>query len=307
MATVVDNVDRDILGADTSDAGPPRLAVVVLALGAPVETVDAVKSLFEQNLRVEIVVVNSGGGDMAALLARHGIDVAVIEHEERLYVGAARNIGIKATRARYVAFLASDCKATEGWARERLAAHHRGFAAVGSAVANGNPNNPFAWAAHLSLWSQRMPGAHRGLPYGASYDRRLFERHGYFREDLRVGEDSEFNRRLRKRPKWSGTIHTLHRNPTRFFPLIADQFQRGERAACSEMQLRGSKLPCGVGPWWRRTGRAIRASRMVSGTYRTYVILARPLIPLAVAAYCLGARSWQRRNKIAATVTSAAA
>jgi GT2 family glycosyltransferase len=99
MATVVSNVDRDIWGVDTSDAGPPRLAVVVLALGAPVETVDAVKSLFEQKLRVEIVVVNSGGGGMAALLARHGIDVAVIEHEERLYVGAARNIGIKATRA----------------------------------------------------------------------------------------------------------------------------------------------------------------------------------------------------------------
>jgi hypothetical protein len=42
--------------------------------------------------------------------------------------------------------------------------------------------------------------AHAGraqrIAYGASYDRRLFEEHGYFREDLRVGEDAEFNRRL---------------------------------------------------------------------------------------------------------------
>ena len=53
-----------------------------------------------------------------------------------------------------------------------------------------------------------MPGARRGLPYGASYDQRLFEEHGYFR--------------------------TLHRNPTRLFPLIADQYRRGERAACFE-------------------------------------------------------------------------
>jgi hypothetical protein len=152
-----------------------------------------------------------------------------------------------------------------------------------------------------------MPGARRGLPYGASYDRRLFEEHGYFREDLRVGEDTEFNQRLPTRPKWNKRIRTLHRNPTRLFPLIADQYRRGERAACFEMEFRGVNLPCGVGPWWRRTGRAIRASRKVSSTYRTYVLLARPLIPLAVAAYCLGARSWQRRNKIAATVTSAAA
>src|SRR5262245_3158394 len=68
-----------------------------------------------------------------------------------------------------------------------------------------------------------MPGARRGLPYGASYDRRLFEEHGYFREDLRVGEDNEFNRRLPTRPKWNKRILTLHRNPTRLFPLIADQ------------------------------------------------------------------------------------
>jgi glycosyltransferase involved in cell wall biosynthesis len=167
----------------------------VIALGAPDETVDAVKSLLEQQPHVEIVVVNSGGGGMAALLARHGIDVPVIEHEHRLYAGAARNIGIKATRAPYVAFLASDCRATDGWARKRLAAHRTGIAAVGSAMENREPDNPIAWAAHLALWSRRMPGARRGLPYGASYDRRLFEQHGYFREDLRVGEDAEFNRR----------------------------------------------------------------------------------------------------------------
>src|SRR5262245_63969718 len=74
-----------------------------------------------------------------------------------------------------------------------------------------------------------MPGARRGLPYGASYDQRLFEEHGYFREDLRVGEDNEFNRRLQTRPKWNKRILTLHRNPTRLFPLIADQYRCGER------------------------------------------------------------------------------
>src|SRR5262245_66577387 len=62
MATVVGILDLDSWGADTLDAGPPRLAVVVIALGAPVETVDAVRSLLEQKPQVEIVVVSSGGG-----------------------------------------------------------------------------------------------------------------------------------------------------------------------------------------------------------------------------------------------------
>jgi glycosyltransferase involved in cell wall biosynthesis len=289
--------ENEPVSLDALDEDAPLLAVVVIALGAPVEAVDAVKSLLKQKPLVEIVVVNSGGGGMAALLARHGIDVPVIEHEEKLYAGAARNIGIRATCAPYVAFLAADCRATTGWARKRLAAHRRGHAAVGSAVANGNPDNPFAWAAHLALWSRRMPGAERGLPYGASYDRRLFEQHGYFREDLRVGEDSDFNRRLRKPPKWRGTIHTLHRNPTRFLPLISDQFHRGERAACSKLELWSTNLPCDLRAWWQRTHRALLESRHVSGNHRGAVWLARPLIPIAVAAYCLGARSWQRRTR----------
>ena len=88
----------------------PQLAVVVLALGAPLTAVDAVRSLIDQSPRVEVVVVNSGGGDMPSLLRRHGLEVPVIEHQQRLFVGAARNIGIKATRAPYVAFLAAKSK-----------------------------------------------------------------------------------------------------------------------------------------------------------------------------------------------------
>lgn len=288
-------------------ADPPQLAVVVIALGAPAETVDAVRSLLAQTPRVEIVVVNSGGGGMAELLARHGIEVPVVEHAERLYAGAARNIGIRATRAPYVAFLASDCRATDGWARERLVSHHAGAAAVTTAVVNGNPYNPFAWAGHLALWSRRMPNTRMGLPYGASYDRRLFDELGYFREDLRAGEDSEFNRRLPTQPKWRGTIHTLHLNPTRFISLIADQFRRGARAAQFQQECWGTTLPSDLGAWRRRTMRTFRASRQVSTQYRAYVWLARPLIPVAVAAYCLGARSWQRRNETEAVVASRSA
>ncbi|MGE3528791.1 MAG: glycosyltransferase [Methyloceanibacter sp.] len=286
------------LAAPDVNPHAPLLAVVVIALGAPEEAVDAVRSLLAQQPKVEIVVVNSGGGGMVRLLTRHGIDVPVIEIEETLYAGAARNIGIKATRAPYVAFLASDCRATEGWAMERLAAHRTGAEAVGSAVANSHPHSPFAWAGHLALWSQRMPGARTGRPYGTSYDRRLFDLHGLFREDLRTGEDSEFNGRLPpgSEPKWKPRVHTVHLNPTRLKHLIADQFQRGARAAKFQQECWGTKLPCGLGAWRRRTDRAMRASRIVDKRYRTYIWLARPLIPLAIGAYCIGARQWHRAH-----------
>jgi hypothetical protein len=77
-------VKRGKLAAPDVKPNAPLLAVVVIALGAPEEAVDAVRSLLAQVPKVEIVVVNSGGGGMAALLVGHGIDVPVIEREERL-------------------------------------------------------------------------------------------------------------------------------------------------------------------------------------------------------------------------------
>ena len=278
---------------------PPELAVVVLALGAPSTTVDAVLSLKDQTPEVEVVVVNSGGGNMQSLLRRHGLEVPVIDRDERLYVGAARNIGINVTRAPYVAFLAADCMATPGWAMRRIEAHRNGAAAVASAVINSDPLNAFAWVAHLATWAKRMPSEANGNAFGASYDRALFQEHGLFRDDLARGEDDEFHNRLPlgKRPIWNSSIHTIHRNPTRFWRMIWDQYERGRGAARGRYEVYDESFDCRLVAWRNRTRLALRASRKVSRKYRSSVLLARPIIPIATAAYYLGARSWQREQE----------
>ncbi|TIP33062.1 MAG: glycosyltransferase, partial [Mesorhizobium sp.] len=90
-------------------ADGPELAVVVIGFRAPTDLVAAVRSVLGQNIPLEVVVVNSGGGNAQALLANAGLDVPVIECEERLFAGAARNRGIAATKAPFIAFLADDC------------------------------------------------------------------------------------------------------------------------------------------------------------------------------------------------------
>ena len=277
--------------------------MVVLALGAPDETIDAVRSLLAQRPRVEIVVVNSGGGDVRGLLAKAGIDVKVVEREERLFVGAARNLGIEATRAKYVAFLASDCRAARGWARERLKAHGEGHLAVGSAVINDRPRNPFAWAHQFSLWPRRLPTLKaNGLPFGASYHRWLFKRYGMFRDDLRTAEDAEFHDRLgaRHAPVWRWQVQTLHRNPRGPFELLADQYKRGSRAARAGFELARIPFPKNMTAWgWRRSIFAMRtAIDHAPPRYRRYVYLSLPMIPLASAAYCLGVVRWHRANGV---------
>ncbi|WP_292170513.1 glycosyltransferase, partial [Mesorhizobium sp.] len=87
-------------------AGRPELAVVVIGLRAPAELVAAVRSVLDQNIPLEIVIVNSGGGNAQALVDNAGLKVRVVEVEQRLFAGGARNLGIAATQAPFIAFLA---------------------------------------------------------------------------------------------------------------------------------------------------------------------------------------------------------
>jgi len=93
----------------------PDLACVVMSFRGREDVVRAVTSLVRQDVRAEILVVNSGGGSPAERLRDAGLAVPVLDVPEPLTPGAARNAGIAATRAPFVAFLAADCWAAPGW------------------------------------------------------------------------------------------------------------------------------------------------------------------------------------------------
>ena len=219
----------------------PDLACVVLSVGNPPELRVAIRSLMEQDEPVEIVVINSGGGDAAAALADFS-GVRVLEFEERLLPGGARNRGIEATSAPYIGFLAADCIAEEGWVRERMILHRQGAEAVASSVTNPFRRNLAAWTSYISLFNRRMPGApeHEVIMFGISYDRRLFERFGLFREDMRGAEDTEFNERLRGHVevRWAPQVRTAHRHSRSIVNLVHDHFRRGRRAAVAWQQMK---------------------------------------------------------------------
>ena len=220
-----------------------RLACAVLSLGAQPGLVDAVRSLIEQEPPPELVVVNSGGGDPAGALARAGLEVPLVDEPERLYAGGARNRGIEATSARYVAFLAADSEAEPGWVAGRLRAHEDGADAVACALTSPPDASRSASAAHLLQNWRRLPGtppAER-LLFGLSYDRALFDCFGLFSEDLRVGEDSEFNRRIRESATiaWAPDVRTQHPGASRPREFLVDQHRRGRRRAEARRRIYG--------------------------------------------------------------------
>jgi len=268
-----------------------ELAVVVIGLRAPAELVEAVRSLLAQDTPAEVVVVNSGGGDASRLLADAGIAVPVHEVAERLYAGAARNLGIEKTRAPFVAFLASDCLAAPGWVAERLRLHRSGRRAVASAVLPDQLESRVAWAHHLLLFPRRLPGLppELALRYGASYDRRLFDEVGLFDGTLRTGEDTEFAGRLAEPPAWAPGVVTLHRNARTSGELIRDAFQRGRRYYAAMRQLRGARGTTLAKQALRDPRKALAlAEAALDGRQRLLARSSLAILRLASAAKALG-------------------
>ncbi len=278
----------------------PPLACVVLSVDCSGEVLDAVDSLLSQSVVPEIVLVNSGTGDPFKRFESLGEEVRIIHHGGRLTPGAARNLGIAASSAPIVSFLASDCLAEPDWVRLRLEAH-RDHEAVSSAVCNADPNNPVAVAAFMTLFPRRMPGTPDKfwLHYGVSYARSLFDRFGTFREDMRSGEDTEFHQRFagEVRIHRGRGVVTRHRHATRLRPFLRNHFGRGERAGRAfanvgqhEMARRLPSLACrrlpdSFGLYWRGSG---LRDRLLG-------LLALPAALAGTVAYARGARAFLRR------------
>lgn len=230
-----------------SAASGARIAVVIMSLDSDLRTADAVRSIVDQDVEAEIVVVNTGKGTLAAVLGGNLARVTLVETSERQFVGGARNLGILFSESPIVAFLAADCLAAPGWLRARLIAHDRGHFMVASALlpaaGGGGRISSTAWASCTLTHTGRMPEtpAAEAARYGLSYHRSLFERFGLFDDSLRVGEDTDFNRRCAGagQPLWDPTIVTLHRYPQRFVPAAVEQYRRGRRSALYAREVVG--------------------------------------------------------------------
>lgn len=273
------------------------MAVVVMSLGCEPGLVAAVRSVLSQHPAPEVVVVNSGGGDPGRALRAAGLgDVPVVHREERLNPGAARNLGIAATRAPFVAFLAADCIAEDGWVAGRLRAHREGADTVSSLLTNAYPGSRVAAASALLLHHRRMAHApdRQRLQNGLSYDRRLLDEAGPFREDLRTGEDSEYKQRLNGRPiALPPAVVTAHRYPRRAGELLIEQYLRG-------MRQKRARRAIGADVWSGRLAvsmlsdafRALWWTRAIDDrSRRRHVRRGWPLMPLAALAYAAGVLS----------------
>jgi glycosyltransferase involved in cell wall biosynthesis len=278
------------------------VAVVVLSFG-PRETLPAaVRSLTDQDVQAEVIVVHSGSGDPGSMLKAQGLDVPVVLSSDRLYPGGARNLGIERTTAPVVAFLADDCTAEPGWVRVRRDAHAAGHAAVASALVPHRPQHPTTLAVHLSRQLLRMPAIppERALRFGVSYSRDTLLSVGPFDAGMPHGEDAVYNARLIERGipiVWEPGIVTAHRGPERLRDALPELYRRGR----GRVRVRAARGDVERTRFFRRFLQRMRFGRkwiprVVAADQRRAVIIGAPAYALCIAATTLGEwrEGWRR-------------
>jgi glycosyltransferase involved in cell wall biosynthesis len=288
-----------------------ELSVVVLCYDDRSTVLAAVESLLRQGSpQVEVVVVASGGFGEAQLVAERYPEIKVFDSPQRLLPGGARNRGIECSLGKVVAFLAADCLAGEGWVAKRLDAHRRGHRAVASAVTLAPPFRPWSFGAHLLMYPDRFPTRQPGMVeppdaavHGMSLARDLLDQVGPYREDLRIGEDTEMAERIDasgERIFFEPSIQTLHRGPRSTRAMLSDQFRRGARSVPYRSGFRGHSLTLGkvaLRRSFRRVRYSLRSVKGVSEAERLKIAVAVPWLVAASLAYHLGMWVTQARAR----------
>ena len=147
----------------------------------------------------EIVIVDScSHTEVKELIENIQIEIPIQYHREdkRTFPGKARNIGVTIAKHEYVAFL--DCRTipTDNWLQhysQLIKENNTGMITGSTKVL---ANSKFQWYLRTVSYGTN---ANKTVP-GTLMEKRLFKNIGGFIEDLRMAEDLEWLKRLRRNP-----------------------------------------------------------------------------------------------------------
>lgn len=230
----------------------PRLSVVIVTDGF--ETIrKTVRHLRAQTVAAEIeLVIVAPDGE----LALDGDDLAGLHSHQVVRVGDIRSLswarapGVRVARAPIVALGESHCFPEPEWAERFLARHAEGWAAVGPAIVNANPDGAVSWVNLLldyGPWVAPTAGGELDdLPgHNSSYKKELLVEFGDRLETMLEAETilhADLRSRGHRLYQEPGA-RAAHINVTRTSSWIGERFQTGRRFASARSH---------TWPVWRR-------------------------------------------------------
>jgi glycosyltransferase involved in cell wall biosynthesis len=229
---------------DVTRPGTPGVAFIVIAYNAEGTIRACIDSILAQGLPGEVILVDNGSTD-GTISCVGGRPVTVV-HEAKRCRGAARNRGLDAARADYIAFVDADVELPGDWGRRALdlLGRHPDVAAVGGP--GRTPDGSWVSRALDALqYGHRLEDRQEYVVSLATMDvlYRAQSVRGLRFADLWAAEDPEFNFRLVERGHkllWSRDLWVVHHHSTKLGELLRKAFAYG-------MWF--------LAPYWRHPGR----------------------------------------------------
>jgi GT2 family glycosyltransferase len=197
----------------------------------------------------DVIVVDSSSDRTPHIVENEFPTVQLVHLERRTFAGAARNIGVRATRAPFCLMIDSDCIPQTDLI-DRMVARHREaeYAAVGGSLRNGTPNSLSGWTGYLLEFKEFIPSAPmrdvNTVPTAnVTYRRETLEHYGYFDDHMWLAEDVLFNWKIHKsgeRILFDPAIEVTHLNRTGWKQVFSYQVSLGR---CSAEARRRGGLP----------------------------------------------------------------
>lgn len=229
-------------------SGRPSASVVVPAYNSKNTVPMVLNALLAQETDIpyEVILVESSGDGTAELVRALFPKVQVIESGERLFPGAARDLGAEEAFGEILLFIDSDCRAEPTWIADMWRAHQKfDCAAVAGSILNGNPQYAVSTSSYMNEFSDFFPSGNARyfdyLPSGnISYKMEIFRKYGGFDPKEPMYEDLIFNKLLSKSGEkllFDPRIRVAHHHRTRLGEYLAHEYRRGGGAA--EARRRG--------------------------------------------------------------------
>jgi GT2 family glycosyltransferase len=219
--------------------GEPLVSIIVPCYNSERTIRHCLNSIINQqtSVKFDVIVVDSSTDQTSEIVRREFPSVELIHLKQRAFAGAARNIGIRATRADYCLMIDSDCVAEPDLLEKTIARHREDdYAAVGGSLANGTPRSLSGWIGYLIEFKEFMPGTPMRLEKNVptanlTYRRETLEHYGCFDEDLWPAEDLLFNWKLHsagERLLFDPAIKVTHLNRTGWRTVLSYQTRLGK-------------------------------------------------------------------------------
>jgi GT2 family glycosyltransferase len=187
-----------------------------------------------------VVVVDSSFDQTARIVEQEFPSVRLIHLTERTFAGAARNVGVRATRAPFCLMIDSDCVAESDLIERAIARHaESNYAAVGGSLANGTPRSVSGWTGYLIEFKEFMPSTplrlEKGIPTAnIMYRREVLDGFGGFDDSMWLAEDILLHWQMHKGGEhilFDPAIKVTHLNKTGWRQVLGYQIDLGRLSA----------------------------------------------------------------------------